>query len=101
MARYSRPTKVADKLFRYCYDTNEVQYIWKPDAEMLADNVEWQEKHGRNLWDIEAGYLVIESIGLMEENWKNKEAREEYLTIWSDELDEEAACLTEQYLTYG
>lgn len=101
MAKYSKPYKLDSKLYRYNYDRCTVEYISKPEADMIADNEEWQQKYHRNLWDIIDGYLVIESVGLMTENWTNRESRDEYLSTWSDELDEEFAYLAAQYLAHG
>ncbi|MBQ6175391.1 MAG: hypothetical protein IJK28_12300 [Clostridia bacterium] len=99
--KYSKPYKRGKRTFRYRYDTHMVQCIDKPDTEMIADNVEWRQKYGRDLWEIESGYLVIDAAGLMLQNWKNKESRDEYLDIWSYELDEESAYLVRQYIMYG
>lgn len=98
---YSRPYKRNGKLFRYNLNHHLVELIEKPDAEMIADNVEWQEKFHKDLWHIVEGYVIVESVGLRPENWKNKESRDEYLDAWCDELEEEAAYLARQYMMYG
>ena len=60
------------------------------------------EKWGRPLWDIgDDGYEVVDSIGLSRKNWDNVEARKEYLQMWNDELNEEAAYLAEEFKMYG
>jgi hypothetical protein len=99
--KYSRICKVDGKAFRYDYENSIVEYVAKADEEMIKDNEEWKKKHGEELWYISDGYYCIASAGLMKENWTNKESRMEYLTMWADELREEAACLTQQYLMWG
>lgn len=78
--------------FRYNFDRCLVEYVSKASKEELADNEEWQQKYGRNLWDIdENGYIVIDAVGLRPENWKNKEARDGYLDEWIFDLREAVA----------
>ena len=93
--------KVNGKSFRYDYETKMVWWVQKATKEDIEDNREWREKFGHDLFPIEDGYTLIESVGLCEENWTDKESRMEYLSIWSDELDEETSCLADQYLMYG
>ena len=58
--------------------------------EMLKDNAEWQEKYGRNLFDIEDGNLFfLDSAGLCRENWENAEARRAYLEEMNMDFEEE------------
>ena len=97
----SRVYKVRNRLFRYDYDECVVEQISKADPEMYEDNKEWQAKHGRNLWDIdEDGYMVMHSVGLMLENWKDKESRNEYLEMWADELNEEESWMVSDFIKY-
>ena len=97
----SKPYKYNDKLFRYNFDTGEVQYISKADKEMLEDNEEWQVKYGRNLWDIDAeGYIILGTVGLHPDNWKNKAARDEYLSGWCIDLDAETQSLARDFERY-
>ena len=88
----SRVYKLGKKLFRYDYDHCVVEYVTKPTAEELADNERWQRDYGHDLWDIDQGYIVVETIGLRLENWKDREARDEYLNEWIFEMDEYCAC---------
>ena len=102
MKRYTRVVKVGKKLFRYDREDCVVQWVSKATAEMRKDNEEWMEKWGRPLWDIgDDGYEVVDSIGLSRKNWDNVEARKEYLQMWNDELNEEAAYLAEEFKMYG
>lgn len=97
----SRVYKVGKHSFRYDYDNHVVECVEKADKEMLKDNEEWQKKYGKNLWDIdELGYVEFFSAGLMLENWKNQEARREYLEEWAAELDYEARCLAADFVKY-
>lgn len=85
-------TKVGGREFRYNYDKHLVEWVQKADAQILADNEDWQKKFGKNLWDVdETGYVVVYTVGLREENWKNKEARMEYLQEWTYDIEEELA----------
>lgn len=98
---YSKVYKHEGKLFRYDFDKCLVQFVSKATEEERNDNEEWQAKHGRDLWDIdEDGYMVIDSVGLRAENWKNKEARDEYLDEYCFDLDDESsyeAAMFEKY----
>ena len=97
----SKPYKLNGKLFRYDFDECVVEYIYRASAEEIKDEQEWIEKHGRPLIGIDAdGYSVVESVGLSKKNWKNKEVRDEYLSAWSCELDEEAAYLMDDFVKY-
>ena len=95
----SKPYNVHSKLFRYDFDRSVVEYISKADAEMIADDAEWERKYGRKLFDIgEDGYMVLNTVGLHKDNWNNKEARDEYLSGWAFELDEELHCLAAEFI---
>ena len=97
----SKPYKFQGKLFRYDFDNAIVEYISKADKEMLSDNEDWMERHGHNLWDIdEDGYVKLDGVGLRSENWKRKEARDEYLYEWCVDLDEESAALERDFVKY-
>lgn len=102
MSKLSPVYEFQDKLFRYDYDNCLVQLVYKADTEMYNDNMEWQEKYKKNLWDIdEDGYIESCAVGLRRENWDNKDIRDEYLFGWADELDEEARCMAADFLRYG
>lgn len=102
MSKLSKVYAYREKLFRYDYENGIVSLVYKADKEMLNDNKEWQAKYGKDLWDIdEDGYIESSSVGLMRENWDNKEARDEYLWEWVEELNEEARILAEDFLMYG
>ena len=90
-----------NKLFRYDYDNCLVTLVYKVTDEMLEDNREWQEKYGKDLWDIVDGYHESCSVGLRKENWDNQDIRDEYLFEWAEELDEETRCMAEDFLRYG
>lgn len=97
----SRPCRIGKHLFRYNYEWHTVEEIAKADPEMIEDNREWQEKYGRDLWEIdEAGYIELRSVGLSEENWKNKEARLEYLEMWAAELEEEDSYMIADFVKH-
>ena len=89
----SRVYKCGGKLFRYDFDHCAVQWVHKASKEEIAENEEWKKNHnGDVLFDIgKDGYEVVDTVGLRVENWKNKEAREEYLEEWCFDLDEELA----------
>ena len=94
----SNPVKVSGKLFRYDFDRSVVEYIIKADAETIDAEIEWEQKHGSQLYGVGAdGYIVLASAGLRKENWTNTAARKEYLSEWADELSEEENCLAEDF----
>lgn len=90
MKRYSKPYKRGKRLFRYDFERHIVEYVYKATEKERAENDEWRKTHRSFLYDIdEQGMIVLGSVGLMIENWKDKEARDEYLDGWNFELDEE------------
>ena len=97
----SNPVKVSGKLFRYDFDHSVVEYIIKADAETISEENEWKRKYGSPLFGIDAeGYIVCSTAGLSVGNWKDVDARREYLSGWADELEEEAACLADDFVKY-
>ena len=97
----SKPYKLHGKLFRYDFDRSVVERIYKAGTEEVADNGEWMQKYGKPLFDIDAaGYVVITTVGLHADNWKNKAARDEYLFEWCVDLDEESSSLAADFAKY-
>ena len=101
----SKIYKHGNRHFRYDYDECMVEYVTRADAksklEMKRDDAEWIEKYGHPLWDIDAdGYWLVDTIGLKRENWENKTIRNGYLSMWSDELDEENAYMMDEFIKY-
>lgn len=95
----SKPVKVSGKLFRYDFDRSVVEYIIKAAEKIIDAEIEWEQKHGSQLYGIGAdGYIVLSSAGLNATNWKNAAARKEYLSEWAGELEEEANCLAEDFV---
>ncbi len=89
MKRYSGIYEIDGWSFRYDYKDCMVELVTKARKEEIADNAEWMAKYGKPLWDIdESGYIVMESAGLMPKNWKDKEARDEYLNEFIFALEE-------------
>ena len=98
----TKPYKFRGKIFRYDFDCSVVEYIEKADEDMISAEKEWRNTHDWPLYGIDDdGYVVLGSVGLRKENWINKAVRDEYLSGWSDELDEEAAVLVDEFLRYG
>lgn len=65
-------------------------------AEMRQDNIEWQKKYGKNLWDIdEDGLFYLDGAGLMREHWDDEEAREEYLIGMEMDWEDDTSYLVE------
>ena len=93
--------KLDGKCFRYDEENSIVEYVAKADKEMIKDDEEYKKENGHSLYDIGAdGYMVLDSAGLRRENWKNKELRNEYLSAWADELDEEFRCMENDFIKY-
>lgn len=98
----SNPYEMDGKLFRYDFDRCVVEYIAKASAEDIADEAEWKAKYGHGLLGIgDDGYMVVTAAGLMAENWEDKEARDEYLSEWAFELDEESSALAADFVKYA
>lgn len=96
MKKYSGIYKKDGKAFRYNYEWNIVEYICKASKQEIEDNKSWQEKFGKNLWDIdENGYIVVDSVGLSEMSWKDKEERDEYLGEWISEMQYECEMMAQ------
>lgn len=92
MRKKSGIYKYNGKRFRYDYEHAIVEYVAKATAQEKKDNEEWIAKFGKPLWDIdEGGYLLIDSIGLSRENWKDKEARNGYLEEYCYQLEDSVA----------
>ncbi len=98
MSKYSRIRKVGKKKFRYNYTDNLLEFVEKPDKQMLDDNKEWRAKYGRDLWEIRDGYCIIDEIGLSEHGWKAD--GEFWCEQWASELEEEASILSKDFATY-
>lgn len=98
----SKPYKYQGKLFRYDFDNSVVEYIAKASSEEIDEEIEWEQKHGSQLYGIDAdGYMVLETVGLREENWTRKAVRDEYLSQWCFDLDEELAALQRDFERFG
>ena len=95
----SNPVKVSGKLFRYDFGNAMVEYIIKADDEIIDAEIEWEQKHGSQLYGVGAdGYIVLSTAGLNASNWKDADARKGYLIGWAAELEEEERCLTEAFV---
>ena len=71
----SNPVKVSGKLFRYDFDRSVVEYIIKADEEIINAEIEWEQKHGSQLYGVGAdGYIVLKSAGLrkLDEHGRSK-----------------------------
>lgn len=98
----SKPYKLNGKLFRYNFTTCTVEYIQKADEDEVKTDEEWKRTHGgRSLFGIDGdGYTILDTIGLGRENWERKEVRDCYLSAWCNDLDEELACMTADFVKY-
>ena len=74
--QYSGIYQLGEKSFRYNYSNSCVEYVAQ----------------------IDGSYEVLDSAGLRRENWENQEARDEYLSSWSDDLDEELRWLLREFV---
>lgn len=98
----SKPYKLNGKLFRYDDENCLVEYIEKADPETVKADEEWRADHqGRSLYGVGAdGYIVLDTAGLSRENWKNREARDGYLSAWCNDLDAELSAMTNDFVKY-
>ena len=98
----SKHYKLNGKLFRYDFDHSMVEYIYKADAEDIALEEEWEKTHDDRIYEIDAdGYIVMDAAGLHKDNWTNKAARDEYLSAWIVDLDEEAEAMAKEFVRWG
>lgn len=97
----SNPVKVGDRLFRYDFGNAMVEYIIKADEEIIDAEIEWEQKHGSQLYGVgEDGYIVLSTAGLNVSNWKDADARKGYLIGWAAELEEEEERMAEEFVRY-
>lgn len=90
----SKVYKFRGLLFRYDFKNGLVERIAKATKQEYEDNEKWLAKYGKLLWQIDAdGYIEIEAVGLMRENWQRKAVRDEYLAEWIEESEETMAIL--------
>lgn len=91
-------------LFFYDRANGMVIYANEYDEKSKEENKEWMEEYGEPLFPTITvngkEYIEIQAAGLMYENWKNKEARDEYLFEWVMDLIEEATRLANEFMQY-
>lgn len=94
----TKPYKRGERLFIYDEDNAIVYYIGKMTEKDKQMNKEWLEKSGRQLFNtVENGeYIILDSVGLGRENWKDKESRDDYLDQWNYELNMETEYMMEE-----
>ena len=86
MNRYSTPVRMNKKVFIYDRDDAVVCWVQK----INKDTSDWEKKHFGTINDT---WLIIDSVGLGRDNWRNRETREMYLQQWCDEIEEECSFL--------
>lgn len=90
----SKVYKFRGQFFRYDFKNGLVERLAKATDQERKDNEEWLAKYGKPLWKIDSeGYIEIEAVGLMRENWKRKAVRDEYLAEWIAEIEEDTAVM--------
>ena len=90
--KYSRVYKAEGKKFRYNYEESRLEWISDVDKQTEELNAEWMKDFGKPMFDIVDGYVLGDSIGLSEENWKESPAYwcEQYAYEISEECSYEA-----------
>ena len=92
---------VGKKTFQFDRKRAIVRYVYKATPDMVEEENEWMEKHGRPLYGIdEDGYMTLDSAGLSGIHWDDKEFRMECLSSWCLEIEEETNSLVEDYIRY-
>lgn len=90
----SKVYKFRGQFFRYDFKNGLVECLTKATKQEYEDNEEWRAKYGKPLWKIDSeGYIEIEAVGLMRENWQRKAVRDEYLAEWIAEIEEDTAVM--------
>lgn len=95
--KYLKPYayKRGGRWFRYNGETSEVEWCAKATEEEYRENKNWIRKFGEPLWKIdEYGLMTVCSAGLHRSNWLNKEARDEYLDVWNEQIEEECNAIS-------
>lgn len=77
--KYSKNYTIQGKTFRYDYDHAVVEWIYK------NEDGKWE---------------VLDGAGLRLENWKNKEARDEYLQEWIMDIEADAEYQMDMFIKY-
>lgn len=90
---YSKVYTIEKKKFRYNYSTSELEWISNVTKQVKSDNEEWLRDLGRPCWDIVDGYVLIDSIGLNIDNWKD--APKYWCERYSEEINEECYWLAQ------
>lgn len=96
--RYSAPYKYGKRTFIYDRQDAIVMWVSKITKEEIEDNQRWMDKYNKPLWEtIEDKWIVIDSVGLSREHWRNKHERECYLDQWNQEINEECEWLSKDF----
>ncbi len=109
MKKYSRVRIHEGKRFRYNYEDHVLEYICKPNADMLEElkdeatncKLDWMRldaKHNLESYET-TGYIVISSEGLGLDNYR--EDPKHWIAVYAEELNEELYCLQQEFEMYG
>lgn len=79
-----KPYNFRGHKFIYDHDNCEVKWVTKATQEDYEAVIRLP-----HIYEIIDGWSVLDSVGLSKENWKNREARDGYLGMWIDEIEEE------------
>lgn len=84
-AKYTPLYKFGDRSFVYDKENSLVISVFKDkeELEILGKDTPWRD---------------LDSVGLSFKNWQDKEARDEYLTAYTDDLDAECSYLANDFI---
>lgn len=91
----TKPYKRGKRYFMYDEKDCVVWNVARMTEQDKKENVEWLKTHNKPLFETdESGeWMILDGVGLMRENWRNKSKRNSYLDQWNDELEEELSYL--------
>lgn len=101
LVHYSNIYEYKNRFFKYNYTDRLVSLMAKATEDIIKDDEEWKANHnGDSLFGIVDGYYKLDTVGLAKDNWDNIDLRNEYLSMFIEEHNEECRILAEDFAKY-
>lgn len=88
---YSDVVTFNDFQFRYSYAKMQLQWVIPESDEIRNENELYLTNNVHSLYDVEDGFVVIDTVPMMPGTFENVEKRENYISKWVDFTREKAA----------